>query len=178
MVRNLGSAGNELKMPMRATDGRVLTWEKWAAEIIGKVVNKPQSTDDCWFVKGFAGDMSGYPTKKLAPRGNQNKWRVYRMMFFMMHPDQLALGTDPNLHCAHRCSRAIVSGTRKRRMMTSRARVWAGVLELLEQYSPPLPPHLRRQEQKPSRGSMCQLCVFKLNPRLVHPSGSVPTRTC
>lgn len=93
-------------MPMEATDGRALTWRKWVDFVTAKVVNEPTSTNDCCFVgDGFAGDTSGYPMKKLATRGSGNKWGVHRIMFFMMHPDQLALARDLAWHCAHGCSR-------------------------------------------------------------------------
>lgn len=104
MIRNLGGSGNELKMPMNSTDGRTLTWRKWVNEIVSKITNSPESTNDCWLISGFAGDTSGYPVKKISNRGNQNKWPVHRMTYFVMHPDQLDAAAGP-LHCSHRCNR-------------------------------------------------------------------------
>ena len=74
MVGDLGGgSGTELRMPMDSPDGRSLTWKKWGKEIISKIINAPQSTKDCWFITGFAGDTAGYPVKKISSWGNKNK---------------------------------------------------------------------------------------------------------
>ena len=104
MVGLLGGNGRQLMMPLQAVDGRALTWNKWVDELISKIVNNPQSSEDCWLVKGYPGDTAGYPTKKLAARGNQNKWLLHRMTYFVMRPNDLGRLSE-GLHCSHRCNR-------------------------------------------------------------------------
>lgn len=68
--------------------------------------NEPLTVNDCWFVQGGESDTSGYPVKKIASRGERNKWRVHRLLFFVVNP-ALAPAAAPPAHqvVAHRCGR-------------------------------------------------------------------------
>lgn len=98
-----GMAHNQIMMPRNAVDGRKLTWTKFSEEIKGKIVNEPQTTDDCWMIKGIEGDTSGYPSKKITKSGERNKQRVHRIMYFWNYPEEL--NQQQGKVVAHRCGR-------------------------------------------------------------------------
>jgi hypothetical protein len=64
--------------------------------------NAPTDADDCWFYPVGATDTSGYPTKKLAGRGEANKHGVHRLVYFCCHGLQ---GLPAGLELAHLCRR-------------------------------------------------------------------------
>lgn len=103
-IGGLGGDGTQLRMPLRSSDGRVLTWHKFAEEIASKVAiqNHPSDEDDCWFVPASGGDTAGYPVKKLWNGGERNKWRVHRILFFLKNPTIDEKSTND---IAHRCRR-------------------------------------------------------------------------
>ncbi|KAM0665849.1 hypothetical protein ACQRIU_005193 [Beauveria bassiana] len=114
MVRNLGGAGNELKMPLRAADARRLTWDKLADEMASNIAatNAPVSTSCCWFVPGRQSDTAGYPVWKIWGRGERNKWGIHRILFFMKNPALLPLPSPPaappanlRMEVSHLCGR-------------------------------------------------------------------------
>jgi Zinc-binding loop region of homing endonuclease len=67
------------------------------------VTNAPQTVRDCWFVEGGESDTSGYPVKKIARRGEANKWRLHRIMFFWSSPQFLPFASNSGRQVAHRC---------------------------------------------------------------------------
>jgi Zinc-binding loop region of homing endonuclease len=69
------------------------------------VTNCPSTIQDCWFVEGGESDTSGYPVKKIAKRGEANKWRLHRIMFFWSSPQSLHSTSNLGLQVAHRCGR-------------------------------------------------------------------------
>lgn len=81
LVGPLGGNGDEIKMPIQASDGRTLTWRKFAGQMIAAIseANAPLSRGDCWFLEGNEKDTSGYPVKKLAGSGEKNKKAVFRL---------------------------------------------------------------------------------------------------
>ncbi|KAI4862837.1 hypothetical protein F4820DRAFT_450572 [Hypoxylon rubiginosum] len=107
MIGTLGGTSSVLQMPMQRADGRMLTWRKFAAELVNKIsaTNTPATTNDCWFVLGGEKDTAGYPIKKLSPRGSANKWPLHRIMFFLSEPGLLNYASSPEHTVAHRCGR-------------------------------------------------------------------------
>ncbi len=104
MVGPLGGDGTQLKMPVTSEDGRSLTWKKLAERLTGKIINLPRTDNDCWFIAAGLGDTSGYATVKIAAAGNRNKWTVHRIMYFLMHPEEIEEARGAK-HCSHRCNR-------------------------------------------------------------------------
>jgi hypothetical protein len=103
----VGSLGVGIRMPLRSSDGRALTWEKLAREIASKAAAQGASgPDDCWFVVAVNGDTSGYPQKKLATSGERNKHALSRILHFLKTPADLdRYNADNQLQVAHRCRR-------------------------------------------------------------------------
>jgi hypothetical protein len=64
--------------------------------------NAPTDADDCWFYPVGATDTSGYPTKKLAGRGEANKYGVHRLVYFCCYGVQ---GLPAGQELAHLCRR-------------------------------------------------------------------------
>jgi len=94
IVGNLDSSDEELKMPKSDADGRKLTWQKLVQHISSKIMNNPQSTNDCWFVPtdhaggGATKDnpqrsTSCYATHKLSSKGTGNRWQLHRLTYIL-----------------------------------------------------------------------------------------------
>jgi hypothetical protein len=74
-------------------------------QIATKVADQTQPADEeeCWFVEGNGGDTSGYPVKKLWKKGERNKWRLHRVLFFLKNKDMDETSQANDI--AHLCRR-------------------------------------------------------------------------
>jgi len=97
----------KLIMPRSSTDGRVLTWAKSILTVSQKIVNKPTCPMDCWFVKANHENVDHIT--KLSKDGSKNKWVTVRMLYVILHPDELSKvdnrSKTKDLYCLHRCGK-------------------------------------------------------------------------
>jgi hypothetical protein len=90
-----------LCMPKESTDKRCLTWVKLCSNLSEKIVNKPSSRFDCWYVTS---NNNHYHQTKLSKKGGNNKWLTHRLTYALKNPGQMErLKSD--LHVSHRCGR-------------------------------------------------------------------------
>jgi len=98
---------SKLVMPKSHSDKRSLTWEKTILTVSKKIINKPTTDLDCWFVKANHGFVDHIT--KLSKDGSKNKWCTVRMLYVILHPDALSLVDNrekkKTLYCLHRCGK-------------------------------------------------------------------------
>lgn len=102
-----------LRLPFKSSDARVLTWKKLVKfSIAEKIVNNPQSKDDCWYImsnnKSGGKYGAGY-VHQIKLDGKGEKWQTHRIMHLLCNPSDWKIignkgNADTTKHVAHRCA--------------------------------------------------------------------------
>jgi len=95
-----------LRMPRaESPDGRALTWPKLLDRLAGKLLNKPQTVEWCWFATATKDD--GYHELKICLNGSTGKYRTARALRVLVEPDKYDTvnDRDENRQALHRCGR-------------------------------------------------------------------------
>jgi len=94
---------NTMKLPLSCDDGRKASWKNVCKQLADSLMNSPQSTKDCWYVKATDkngavknGRCSG--VKKI----NKHNFPTHRVTYQMLYFED-ELPNDLFVH--HRCSR-------------------------------------------------------------------------
>jgi hypothetical protein len=94
-----------LRMPLNSSDGRRLTWTKYAGRVASEIVNQPTSEESCWFLKSNTNDQ--LHSAKFSKTGSRSKWLTHRVLYVLMNPTALTLVEDrassKDIHFSHRC---------------------------------------------------------------------------